>query len=175
MAAKENAEDMVGGAMPDPEVEDPLVRGILGEMAKRNGLDSSKMMAKMMLTEFRKSFPIKYSKPKHARFAVLTTLEIPSILVEVDYISNSQRERLLRSKKNQQQRAKAMYVASVDCFKRMGRMTHPQLVIRTVHKGDSLWAIAKNYGLSVARILKTNDLKKSTKLKVGQRLRMPQS
>ncbi|MDX8382716.1 MAG: N-acetylmuramoyl-L-alanine amidase [Ghiorsea sp.] len=176
LAAKENAADMIGGAMPEPEVDDSFVRGILGDMAKRDGLDSSEMMAKIMLKELGKSFPIKFNKPKHARFAVLTTLEVPCILVEVDYISNPKRERLLRSKKHQQKLAKAMYIASVDFFKRMGRFNNmPLAAVHTVSQGESLWGIAKKYGVSVSRILKTNDLKKSSALKVGQRLRMPQS
>jgi len=175
LAAKENAADLIGGAMPEKEVDDPLVRGILGDMAKRDGLDSSEMMADTMLKELKKSFPIKYSKPKHARFAVLTTLEIPSILVEVDYISNPKRERLLNNTQHQNKLAKAMFSASVDFFKRMGRLTPAKLMMHTVNKGESLWSISKKYGVSVPHILKINGLKKSTSLKIGQRLRMPQS
>jgi len=181
LAAKENAADEVGGAMPEPQVADPLVRGILGDMAKRDGLDSSEMLANLMIKRLSTSFPIKYSKPKHARFAVLTTLEIPCILVEMDYISNPKRERLLNSDSHQRGLAKAMHTASIDFFTRMGRLSPrtpsqkaTALKIHTVHKGDSLWSIAKRYGVSISNIVKLNSLNQSS-LKIGQRLRLPQS
>lgn len=175
LAAKENAVDEIGGAMPE-EVTDPLVRGILGDMAKRDGLDSSEMLANLMIKKLTGKFPIKYSKPKHARFAVLTTLEIPCILVEMDYISNPKRERLLKSKAHQKKLAKAMYSASVDFFTRMGRLTPHKATAHThtVHRGESLWSIAKQYGVSVSSLKKLNQFKHST-LKVGQRIRLPQS
>ncbi|MDQ7001861.1 MAG: N-acetylmuramoyl-L-alanine amidase [Ghiorsea sp.] len=176
LAAKENSVDEIGGAIPSV-VTDPLVRGILGDMAKRDGLDSSEMLANLMIKKLTMGkFPIKYSKPKHARFAVLTTLEIPCILVEMDYISNPKRERLLKSKFHQKKLAKAMYSASVDFFTRMGRLSPHKATAHThtVHQGESLWSIAKQYGVSVFSLKKLNQFKHST-LKVGQRIRLPQS
>jgi len=177
LAAKENAVDEIGGARPEQEVTDPLVRGILGDMAKRDGLDSSEMLANLMIKKLTGNFPIKYNHPKHARFAVLTTLEIPCILVEMDYISNPKRERLLKSKAHQKKLAQAMYKASVDFFTRMGRLSPQNATaqhIHTVHQGESLWSIAKKYGVSVSSLKKINHFKHST-LKVGQRIRLPQS
>ena len=176
LAAKENAVDEIGGALPEQEVTDPLVRGILGDMAKRDGLDSSEMLANLMIKKLTGTFPIKYSQPKHARFAVLTTLEIPCILVEMDYISNPKREKLLKSQTHQKKLAKAMYKASVDFFTRMGRLSPQNTTahIHTVHQGESLWSIAKQYGVSVSSLKKLNQFKHST-LKVGQRIRLPKS
>ena len=180
LAAKENAADEIGGEMPEAQVDDPFVRGILGDMAKRDGLDSSEMFAKLLLKELKEaSFPIKYDTPKHAQFAVLTTLEIPCVLVELDYISNPQRERLLNNDNHQNQLAKAMNLASIDFFNQMGRLKNNAQAssnqrFHTVHKGESLWSIAQQYGVSVNNILKLNGLSQPA-IKVGQRLRLPQS
>ncbi len=174
LAAKENASDLIGGVMPEETIEDPFIRNILGDMAKRDGLDSSEMFANLILEQFKQGFPIKYDKPKHARFAVLTALEIPSVLVEVDYISNPKRERLLNSKKHQKKVAKAMFAATKTYFKRLGLLQTTSPITHTVHRGESLWSIAQKYGVSVSSILKLNNLKQPV-LKVGQRLRMPKS
>jgi len=176
LAAKENAADEIGGAEPSEEVSDPLIRGILGDMAKRDGLDSSELLANLMLNKLKQSFPIKYSKPKHARFAVLTTLEIPCVLVEVDYISNPARENVLKSPSHQKGLADAMHSATTDFFTRMGRIADAttENIIHTVNKGESLWSIAKQYGVSVSKIVKLNSLKRQS-LQVGQRLLLPQS
>ena len=174
LAAKENASDLVGGVMPEQEVSDPFIRNILGDMAKRDGLDSSEMFANLVLGQLKNGFPVKYGKPKHARFAVLTALEIPSVLVEVDYISNPERERLLNTPSHQHNLAKAMFNATKTYFTRLGRLKKHEQRVHTVHRGESLWSIAKTYGVSVSSILKLNGLKQQA-LKVGQRLRLPQS
>ncbi len=174
LAAKENASDFMGGALPEQQVSDPFIRNILGDMAKRDGLDSSEMFANILLKQLKAHFPIKYNKPKHARFAVLTALEIPSVLVEVDYISNPERERLLTTKKHQHRIAKAMFAASKTYFTRFGMLKPVKPKVHTVHRGESLWSIAKQYGVTVSSIRKLNGLKQQT-LKVGQRLRLPQS
>jgi N-acetylmuramoyl-L-alanine amidase len=174
LAAKENASDLIGGAMPEQEVSDPFVRNILGDMAKRDGLDSSEMFATLVINKLKKGLPIKYERPKHARFAVLTALEIPSILVEMDYISNPKREKLLKTREHQQKLAQAMFQASYDFFTRMGRLKKHEQLMHTVHQGDSLWSIAKKYGVSISSIQKLNGLKQQA-LRIGQRLRMPQS
>jgi len=175
LAAKENASDLIGGVMPnEQEVADPFIRNILGDMAKRDGLDSSELFANLVLTQLKNGLPIKYDKPKHARFAVLTALEIPSVLVEVDYISNPERERLLNTKSHQQKIAKAMFHATKTYFTRLGRLKEDTRKMHTVHTGESLWSIAKKYGVSISSIQKLNGLKKQG-LKVGQRLRLPQS
>jgi len=175
LAAKENAADEMGGASPEAEVDDPFVRGILGDMAKRDGLDSSEMLANIMINHLKEAkLPIKYDRPKHARFAVLTTLEIPCVLVEVDYISNPKREKLLNDTNHQSTIADSMYTASKTFFTRMGRLQDRADTYHTVNQGDSLWSIAKQYGVSVNEIRKVNQLNRSS-LKVGQRLQMPQS
>ncbi len=174
LAAKENASDLIGGVMPGQEVSDPFIRNILGDMAKRDGLDSSEMFANLVLEQLKYGFPVKYHKPKHARFAVLTALEIPSILVEVDYISNPKREHLLRTKAHQKKLARVIFNAAKTYFIRLGRLHENKPMIHTVNHGESLWSIAKKYGVSISSIQKLNGLKQKA-LRVGQRLRLPQS
>jgi len=121
LAAKENAADQIGGVAVE-QADDPLVSRILGDMFRRDSLNSSQILAEEMLGRLKRVGPIKYSKPKRARFFVLGAMEIPSVLVELDYISNPKREKVLKSRKHQSQLATALFHASVDFFRKMGRL-----------------------------------------------------
>jgi len=121
LAAKENAADEVGGVAFE-QVNDPLVSRILGDMFRRDSLNSSQMLAEEVLRHLKHVGPIKYGKPKHARFYVLKAMEIPSVLVEMDYISNPVREKKLRNPRHQDRLATALFDASLGFFRKMGRL-----------------------------------------------------
>jgi len=121
LAARENASDEVAGVHTS-EVDDPMVSMILGDMAKRDSLNSAYLLAETILKDFGKVGPIKYSEPKRARFVVLGALEMPSVLVELDFISNPQRERLLRSSSHQRKIVKALLKSSLTFLRRQGRL-----------------------------------------------------
>lgn len=125
LAAKENAADEIGGVDTD-QVEDPLVNEILGDMFRRDALNSSQILAETILHKLRAAVPLKYDEPKRARFVVLGALEIPSVLVELDYISNPSRERKLRSRRYQKQLAYALFDASKTFFDKMGLLKKEQ-------------------------------------------------
>ncbi|MDQ6971636.1 MAG: N-acetylmuramoyl-L-alanine amidase, partial [Mariprofundaceae bacterium] len=82
----------------------------------------AEMLAEQIIKHIGKVGPIKYGTPKHARFVVLTAAEIPSVLVELDYISNPRRERLLKSKGHQDRLASALLDASRTFLKKQGRL-----------------------------------------------------
>ncbi|MFC1542268.1 N-acetylmuramoyl-L-alanine amidase [Pseudomonadota bacterium] len=121
LAARENAADAVGGFVSS-EIDDPMVNMILGDMAKRDSLNSAYLLAETIIKDFGKVGPVKYDVPKRARFAVLGALEMPSVLVELDFISNPSRERMLRSRKHQKRMAKALLEASLTFLKRQGHL-----------------------------------------------------
>jgi len=121
LAEKENAADEVGGVAFE-QVKDPLVSLILGDMLRRSSLNSSQLLAEEVLTRLKKVGPIKYAKPKHARFYVLKAMEIPSVLVELDFISNPTRAKKLKDSKHQQRLATALFDASLGFFRKMGRI-----------------------------------------------------
>ena len=129
LAARENAADAVGG-FDSSEVDDPMVNMILGDMAKRDSLNSAYLLAETIIKDFDKVGPVKFHKPKRARFAVLGALEMPSVLVELDFISNPKRERLLRSSRHQKKMAKALLNASLTFLKRQGRLNQTASLIQ---------------------------------------------
>ncbi|MBF0281684.1 MAG: N-acetylmuramoyl-L-alanine amidase [Zetaproteobacteria bacterium] len=119
LAAKENAADEVGGAGPFA-MDDPLLNMILGDMAKKDSLISAEILAKQVLKDLATVGPIKYEHPKKARFVVLGALEVPSVLVEVDFISNPNREKVLNNKRHQEKLAAALLSASENYLRRQG-------------------------------------------------------
>jgi len=124
LAAKENAADEMGGIHhAHMEVEDPMVRDILGDMAKRDSLNSSQILAETMIASLKKVGETRYKMPKRARFVVLGALEIPSVLVEVDFISNPKQERKLRTSRYQGKLAHAIFQGSQNFLQRMGMLT----------------------------------------------------
>ncbi|GAV19785.1 N-acetylmuramoyl-L-alanine amidase [Mariprofundus micogutta] len=125
LAAKENAADEVGGVAFD-QIDDPVVNSILGNMLRTDSINSSQILAETVIGKLKRAGPIKYSKPKRARFAVLSAMEIPSVLVELDYISNPVREKKLRTRKHQKLLASTLFDASVDFFRKMGRLNTTQ-------------------------------------------------
>jgi len=126
LARKENSSDAVGGVMPG-EVEDPLVQSILADLIKTDSLNSAEMLAEQIIKHIGQVGPVKYDVPKHARFVVLTAAEIPSVLVELDYISNPKRERLLRTAAHQKRLATALLDASRNFLKQQGRLPSTQV------------------------------------------------
>jgi N-acetylmuramoyl-L-alanine amidase len=134
LARKENNSDAVGGVMPG-EVEDPLVQSILADLIKRDSLNSAEMLAEQILRHIGQVGPVKYNAPKHARFVVLTAAEIPSVLVELDYISNPERERLLKTASHQKRLATALLDASRTFLRKQGRL--PSQVGSNKELGDA--------------------------------------
>jgi len=178
LADKENAADSIGGVMPQ-EVQDPVVNEILVDLKKRESLNSARMLAKDILHDLGKVGPIKYPEAKAARFMVLTEPRMPSVLVELDFISNPRRERLLGEPGYRRKLAQALSRASTSFLVQEGRLAKvsgPQARRRVyvVRPGDSLWDIARRYGVPVADIRETNHLN-SSDLRVGQELTLPDS
>jgi len=137
LAAKENAADEIGGVEIE-QVDDPMVNMILGDMFRRDSLNSSQILAESIIRKMKGAGPIKYATPKRARFVVLGAMEIPSVLVELDYISNPAREKKLKSKSHQKKLASALFGASMNFFEKMGRIKQPVGQAKQAQKSGSM-------------------------------------
>jgi len=93
LAAKENSSDLIGGVDLDSYPAD--VDSILVSMEQARTINDGLILGKIALQELKKINSINFPKPLQAGFAVLKAPDIPSILVEVGYISNPKEEKLL--------------------------------------------------------------------------------
>jgi N-acetylmuramoyl-L-alanine amidase len=114
IAKAENRVDLIAGV--DLEAQDDTVQGILIDLAQRETMNFSVRFAEMLIPEISKS-GMKTSGRSHrfAGFRVLKAPDVPSVLVELGYLSNRQDEKILKSTKGQAMLAKSIATA-VDIY-----------------------------------------------------------
>ena len=113
LAAKENKADMIAGV--DLAGQNREVANILITLAQRNSKNESAKFAKILTAELSKTMRLLRRTHRFAGFAVLKSPDIPSVLVELGYLSNPVDERNLRRHKHRAQVARA-FVRAIDGY-----------------------------------------------------------
>lgn len=93
LAAKENRADIIGGLDLGDQTTD--VAAILISLAQRETMNLSATFAAMLVPEFSKDWHLVRNTHRFAGFAVLKAPDVPSVLVELGYLSNPNDERAL--------------------------------------------------------------------------------
>ncbi|HEV2105866.1 MAG TPA: N-acetylmuramoyl-L-alanine amidase, partial [Candidatus Eisenbacteria bacterium] len=93
LANMENAADLVGGV--PPQAEDDVV-SVLYEVKRNVMLERSQLLAETLLDNLAADRRVESRGIKQAGFAVLKSVEFPSVLVETAFINNPHEARLLR-------------------------------------------------------------------------------
>jgi len=96
LAARENKSDIIGGM--DLSGARPDVADILISLAQRETKNNSATLADLLVIHLDDRVRTVPSPHRFAGFAVLKAPDIPSVLVEVGFLSNAQEEKELRSK-----------------------------------------------------------------------------
>lgn len=181
LAQRENASDLVGGVSLDDK-EDTLAYVLL-DLSQSATLDASLFLGRTILGQFANITSLHSKKVEQAGFLVLRSPDIPSVLVELGYITNPDEERLLTSHAYQEkllaaltagvgefyaQRGSHRYVAlagattvSPATTPAVGRSTAGLIVARqkhTVSRGDTLEQIARRYNVSTSALRRVNGL-----------------
>lgn len=95
LAAKENKADLIAGV--DLSNESEVVTSILIDLAQRETKNQSVRLAGYVVQEIARSTLLNRNTHRFAGFAVLKAPDIPSILLELGYLSNAKDEKLLRT------------------------------------------------------------------------------
>jgi N-acetylmuramoyl-L-alanine amidase len=95
LADRENASDQVAGILQSSN----SLNTILLDMVQTHNLNESLRFGDMVLKHLRSVTSLKFSEPRQAGFMVLKAPEIPSLLVELGYISTREEERSFRNKR----------------------------------------------------------------------------
>ena len=109
LVQRENSADLIGG-VDLGLVSDSEVRGILMDLSQRDSLNRALAYGSNILSYLKKVPTLKmhFSDIKQAGFAVLKAPDIPSVLVEMAFLSNRDEELMLRRKDHQESLAEAL-------------------------------------------------------------------
>jgi N-acetylmuramoyl-L-alanine amidase len=113
LAKRENSADRFGG--PAFQNQPPEVARILASLVRQETRAGSARMARGVVGAFGSDVPLLQNPERHASFVVLKAADIPSVLVEMGFMSNPQDEAELRRPEHQTRVATAMKRA-VDAF-----------------------------------------------------------
>ncbi|GME39417.1 N-acetylmuramoyl-L-alanine amidase AmiB [Pantoea sp. QMID1] len=191
------AGDLLANSQADPYLSQAVLDLQFGH-SQRVGYD----IAQKVLQQMRSVTSLHKRLPEHASLGVLRSPDIPSLLVETGFISNSSEERLLGSSAHQDKIAQSIYKGLRTYF-----LAHPLQSIpkeenrplgsspavsvasnpatgvtqytgatqrHTVTRGETLSGIATKYGVSMDTLREMNTLKRDV-VWVGQRLKVPAS
>ncbi|MEA3303702.1 MAG: N-acetylmuramoyl-L-alanine amidase [Pseudomonadota bacterium] len=179
LAKRENQADLVGGVSLDDK--DEVLASVLLDLSQAVSRQVSHEVAQMTIRDLRKAGTVHFSEVQKAEFAVLKSPDIPSMLVEVAFISNAMEEEKLRDQAQQKAYAEAILAGIRRYFHRAPppgswlAMRHkPKIRGRqyVIVAGDTLSEIAQRYEVSVSRLKDHNQLGQNG-IRAGQVLKIP--
>ncbi len=113
LASRENKADVIAGM--DLSAENEEVAGILIDLAQRDTMNQSRQFASHVVRTVGKESLLLTKPNRSAGFAVLKAPDIPSVLIEMGYLSNPTDCKLLKTSSHQQKLSK-LIASSVDAF-----------------------------------------------------------
>lgn len=115
LAERENDADLKGGVQLDNKSS--TLASVLLNLSQSATISESMTAARQVLASLDHSVPVRKSDVQQAAFVVLKSPDIPSMLVETDYISDPAEERKLRSPTRQQRIADAVFHGILGYFR----------------------------------------------------------
>jgi N-acetylmuramoyl-L-alanine amidase len=107
LAERENASDLIGGVSLDDKGD--VLASVLLDLSQSASLTASQAAAERVLRQLNQVGEVRKPQVQQARFMVLKSPDIPSMLVETAYISNPLEERRLRGAAHQAKLAGAIH------------------------------------------------------------------
>lgn len=180
LAQRENAAGLVGGvSLAD---KDPVLASVLLDLSQNAALSASLDVGAKVIREMSKVGTVHRRKVQQAGLLVLKSPDVPSILVETNFISNPTEERNLRDRAQQKRLASAILAGIRGYFYENPppdtqiamnlKRTPSKQVSHVISRGDTLSEIAARYNVSMSAIRVANKMS-SDRIRVGQTLRIP--
>jgi N-acetylmuramoyl-L-alanine amidase len=123
LAEKENKADVIAGL--DLSHETPEVGSILIDLAQRETMNRSAHFAAGLIGEIRKETAVLRNTHRFAGFAVLKAPDVPSVLIELGFLSNPAEEKALANRAHRVRLAQAIVRATDRFFTRVEEAKRP--------------------------------------------------
>ena len=179
LAEKENHSELGGVNLSGLDDQNGVIRTVLLDLSQTATIGSSVQMGSRVLRGLDTVTTLHNNKVEQARFVVLKSPDIPSILIETGFISNPREERNLNSPFYQARLTQAIFKGLKGYFwdypphgTRVEAMAGG--AVHLVRSGERLQAIAQRYHVTVAQLRAANRLS-GMMLKPGQTLNIPAS
>ena len=114
LAKRENEVDII--LNNNEKIEDPLIYGTLIKMFQREAMNDSAFLAKKILYNLEKTKLAVNRGHRFAGFTVLKSYDIPSVLIEIGFLSNKQEEKKLINSKYLNKLSKNLAIAIENYF-----------------------------------------------------------
>ncbi|GAA0859842.1 N-acetylmuramoyl-L-alanine amidase [Aliiglaciecola litoralis] len=181
MERTERHSELLGGAaevIQDTVSERYLAQALL-DMSMDHSLTTSYDISRNVIAQLKKVTKLHKKQPQAASLAVLTSPDIPSLLVEVGFISNPTEEKNLNWAKHRQKLAESVFKAVKQYFKKLppdgtlwANNARSEKRTHRVSSGESLSLLAKRYNVRINDIKEANNLRSDT-VRIGQVLTIP--
>jgi len=181
-ARKENASDFVGGVPLDHK--NSSLNSIIFDLVQTHSLNSSLNLAEIMLRKISRINKLHKKTPPQANFAVLRAPDIPSILIETDFISNPRRAKNMQTRWFQDEFSKCITSGVVQFISETSlqpsgiktpvlRKAKTAPEFHRVKRGETLSGIAAKHKVSVKDLMQANRMSSKSVLKANQKLEIP--
>jgi N-acetylmuramoyl-L-alanine amidase len=170
LAERENAADLIGGVSLHDKSN--VLQSVLLDLSQNAAISASREAAARVLAELDHVGQLKKSDVQHASLIVLTSPDVPSMLVETAFISNPDEERKLRDPSHQERLAKAIHAGVRRYFYDnpppgsrvavLAARERGQALRHVVSPGETLGDVAGRYAVSIDDLRQKNRLATET-------------
>ena len=175
IAERENKSELLGGV--DLADKSYTLRSVLVDLSQTATIDSSLKLGRNVVNNLQKITRLHSDRVEQASLYVLTSPDIPAILVETGFISNPDEELLLNTRSHQLKIANTI-AQGIQKYLIDNPIQDTLFTARTfggkyiVKKSDTLSTIGKKFNVSVTRLTQLNVIKNGI-LFIGQVIRIP--
>lgn len=155
---------------------DKDVAFVLSDLTREANIRASRKLGQSVLSEMQRTVKVHKHTIQSADFAVLKSIDMPSMLLEVAFISSPIEERKLQDPRFHQTFAQAVTRGLNKFIEQTGhapRWGETLYVNYEVQRGDTLSDIAQAYGVSSRELMNINNIRNANQLYVGRKLKVP--